>query len=375
VSRQAARAKQERPGIAASQGPVPGYYAGGRLDLGWFATWAKREAEARAGAGVPGIPEVRTTLWPELQAIAARHLGAAIRAHGADRGFDQGAVVVMSPVGEVLAMVGGRDFGTSQWNNATQARRQPGSAFKLFVYLAALERGLTPADRVDDGPLVLGSAPVRNHDGRHRGPISLADAFALSSNPAAVRLTLGHVPEVRDAARRLGVAGPLAPDAGLALGVSEVTLLEMAAAYATVANAGRKVAPRAVVEVRDGFDRVVWCDRYRRGEQLIDRRAALEPMRRLLARAVTDGTGRAADPGFPAWGKTGTTNDSRDAWFVGFTDRFVAAVWVGNQWPTPMRGVTGGGVPARVWRAVMRDAHRLPPYRRKPCATTPPPPP
>jgi penicillin-binding protein 1A len=344
---------------------VPGYFAGGQLHAGWFATWARKQAEALA-PDLAGLPTLRTTVWPELQAIAAKRLEQALAREGKRLGVDQGAVLVMSPGGEILAMVGGRDFRRSQWNNATQARRQPGSAFKLFVYLAALERGLGPATPVQDEPLTLSGVAIRNFDSTFRGRIPLADAFAFSSNPAAVRLARGHVPEVQDVARRLGITAPLTSDPGMALGVSELTLLDLTSAYAALANGGRRVDPRGLVEIRDGLDRTVWCDPAPATASVLAK-AEVQAMRGLLEGVVRDGTGRAADPGFFAAGKTGTTDDFKDAWFIGFTGRFVAGVWLGNERAQAMKGVTGGGLPARIWREIMADAAKLPRYQRQPC--------
>jgi penicillin-binding protein 1A len=345
---------------------VPRYYAGGRLHTGWFATWARQEAEALAPeAG--GTATLRTTLWPELQAIAAKRLARALREDGPHQGFDQGAVLVMSLAGEVLAMVRGRDFRTSQWNNAHQARRQPGSAFKPFVYLTALERGLRPDEPVEDAPLDLDGAAIRKLDGRYRGRIPLAEALAVSSNVAAVRLARGHVPEIQEVARRLGVTAPPTGEVRLALGVSELTLLEFTGAYAAAASGGRPVAPRGLVEVRDRLDRVVWCDPGTPAAEPALAADDARAMRAMLEGVIRRGTGKAAAPGFFAAGKTGTTNDFKDAWFVGFTDRFVAGVWLGNERGHAMDGVTGGGLPARIWRDVIREATKLPRYRRLPC--------
>jgi penicillin-binding protein 1A len=361
----AARAKREKPVLASPQGAVPGYYAGGQLQAGWFATWAKKQAEALA-PDLAGLPTLRTTLWPELQAIAAKRLEQALAREGKRLGVDQGAVLVMSPGGEILAMVGGRDFRRSQWNNATQAKRQPGSAFKLFVYLAALERGLGPAAPVQDEPLTLSGVAIRNFDNTFRGRIPLAEAFAFSSNPAAIRLARGHVQQVQDVARRLGITAPLTSDPGMALGVSELTLLDLTSAYAALANGGRRVDPRGLVEIRDGLDRTVWCDPAPPAPAVLAK-AEVQAMRGLLEGVVRDGTGRAADPGFFAAGKTGTTDDYKDAWFIGFTDRFVAGVWLGNEQAQAMKGVTGGGLPARIWREIMTDAAKLPRYQRQAC--------
>ena len=343
---------------------LPGYY-GGTVQRGWFAQWARSETERLAGKRA-GIVTARTTLSPEIQTIAERRLGAALARQGKLAGIDQGAVVVLGRGGEVLAMVGGRDFKALQWNNATQARRQPGSAFKPFVYLAALERGMRPASIVRDTPLELRAGTIRNHDGVYRGRIPLVEALVHSSNPAAVRLAIGHVPEVVDAARRLGIASPLTDEPGLALGISEVTLLELTGAYAGIAAGGRRVTPETVLAIRDNDDRVVWC-REPPARPRVVRPEHIRDLDAMLAAAVRDGTGRQAAPrGIRAAGKTGTTDDFRDAWFIGYTDRFTVGVWLGNEKPTPMKGVAGGGLPAQIWRGIVEEAHALPPLPAPP---------
>jgi membrane peptidoglycan carboxypeptidase len=328
-------------------------------------TYFDKYAETLAPAG-EGVTTVTSSLWPELQDIVQDELTKIFVRHGKASGFDQGAAVVMSLRGEVLAMIGGADYPRLQWNNAVQAKRQPGSAFKLFVYLAALERGLSPSDRLEDSPLTLRSGVIRNHDDTYRGRITLAEALAHSSNPVAVRLAMGRVPQVVAVARRLGIAGPLEEEVGLALGVSEVTLIELVAAYAAVANGGFLVTPGGIVGIRDNNDAAVHCRRFRPPPRVIEAPHAAA-MRAMLAGVVRAGTGRNADPGFFAAGKTGTTDDFADAWFVGFTERFAAGVWLGNEKPTPMRGVSGGGLPAIAWRNVMRRAHKLPRLRDVAC--------
>jgi penicillin-binding protein 1A len=361
---EAAAAKRAKVRVRSPEHGRPGFIPGD-VRVGWFAGWARREAEALAPAG-EGVTTVTSSLWPELQDIVQDELTKIFVRHGKASGFDQGAAVVMSLRGEVLAMIGGADYPRLQWNNAVQAKRQPGSAFKLFVYLAALERGLSPSDRLEDSPLTLRSGVIRNHDDTYRGRITLAEALAHSSNPVAVRLAMGRVPQVVAVARRLGIAGPLEEEVGLALGVSEVTLIELVAAYAAVANGGFLVTPGGIVGIRDNNDAAVHCRRFRPPPRVIEAPHAAA-MRAMLAGVVRAGTGRNADPGFFAAGKTGTTDDFADAWFVGFTERFAAGVWLGNEKPTPMRGVSGGGLPAIAWRNVMRRAHKLPRLRDVAC--------
>jgi penicillin-binding protein 1A len=357
-AKEAKKAKAQKLAFTGPATGLPGYY-GRSPQSGWFAQWARAEAERRVGPQT-GIVTASTTLRPDIQAIAERQLGTALARQGKLAGIGQGAAVVLSHSGEVLAMVGGRDFRSLQWNNATQARRQPGSAFKPFVYLAALERGLLPSSPARDTPLELRTATIRNHDGVYRGRITLGEALAHSSNPAAVRLAIGHVPEVIDVARRLGIASPLTDEVGLALGISEVSLLELTGAYAGFANGGRMVTPETVLSIRDNAERTIWCREPPARPRVIraDHAKALDGM---LTGVIRNGTGaRAAIPGLRTAGKTGTTDDFRDAWFVGYTDRFVVGVWLGNEKPTPMKGVTGGGLPAQIWRGIVKEAHALP---------------
>jgi penicillin-binding protein 1A len=231
---------------------------------------------------------------------------------------------------------------------------------KLFVWLAALERGASPTQLVSDAPLGAGNRPVRNFDDRYLGDIALETALARSSNTAAVRLAAGDAAAVRGVARRLGVSADMeGGEAGdLALGTWEARLVELVAAFAAVANGGFRVAPWCVQEMRANDGTIVFAGTERPRERVIQARHAAE-MRRMLAGVVREGTARAADPGFWAAGKTGTTSGNRDAWFVGFTERHVAGVWLGNALSSaPMDGVSGGGLPARIWRAMMIDAAR-----------------
>ena len=319
----------------------------------YFADWvwpqARRVAEAEYG-------EVRvvTTLDSRLQKLAVRAVGRA------SLGGAQAALVAMRPDGRVVAMVGGRSYKASRFNRATQAKRQPGSTFKLFTYLAAVRAGMDPGDAVRDEPITVNGWSPRNYDGRYAGSTTLADAFARSSNVAAVRLQerVGREAVTR-AARDLGIAAPLTAEPSLTLGTSATTLLSMTAAYAAVADGSYPVRPRGVEpaggggflglgELAGGLAR----GRIGRGDA--------GDMRELLAGALQDGTGRAARLSVPAFGKTGTTQDNRDAMFVGWAgegdDALVVGVWVGHDDNRPMKGVTGGGVPARVWRDFMAGA-------------------
>jgi penicillin-binding protein 1A len=238
-------------------------------------------------------------------------------------------------------------------------RRQPGSVAKLFVYLAALRAGSTPDTTVSDAILTLGGRPVRNFDDRYLGDISLAAALEKSSNTAAVRLAMQNTNDVKELIKALNVGIDPKGEAGdLALGTYEARLVDLTAAFACVANRGKMVVPYSVQRVQDpaGAEILVRVLPARS-----DVRQTIEPrhadiMRQMLSGVVQRGTGRAADPGFWAAGKTGTTTASRDAWFVGFTEQYVAGVWLGNSDSEPMLGVSGGGLPAQIWRTIMIDA-------------------
>jgi penicillin-binding protein 1A len=320
----------------------------------WFADWAAPDLREAYG-GRFGDVAVRTTLDRRLQRRAERVVARALDGAGRRGGADQAALVAMRPDGRVVALVGGRRYQAGGFNRATQARRQPGSAFKLFVYLAALRAGASPESRVLDGPIDVNGWSPQNYDRRYRGEIDLTTAFAHSSNTAAVRLTQQVGPRaVVRAARDLGIRSPLEPAPTLALGTGETTLLELTAAYAAVAAGEHPIVPRAT------------------DQPLAGRRARRRPLREqddlkvLLAAVIDRGTGRAARLSRKAYGKTGTTSDYRDALFVGFSGDLVVGVWVGADDHGTMRNITGGGLPARIWRDFMNGAAR----RARP---TPPP--
>ncbi|GGC68865.1 hypothetical protein GCM10011504_53470 [Siccirubricoccus deserti] len=348
--------KRQRLVVAPTRAAWGGFHPGG-TQVGWFGRRTETEADLMSLVR-SGTRTVLTTLDHRIQKAAEKHLASALERYGGPRRIEEGALVVMRPDGAVVAMVGGRDYRSKEWNHVTQARRQPGSVAKLFVYLAALERGMTPEQTVSDDRLMVGGRPVRNFDDRYLGEVTLEAALARSSNTAAVRLASGDLGAVRDIARRLGITADLSSaEAGdLALGTYEVTLLELTAAYAALVTRGVPVVPYCVREVRgnDG-DHLYARVEHARGAVIRPQHALA--MRRMLARVVRDGTGRLANPGRWAAGKTGTTSGNRDAWFIGFTERYVAGVWLGNtSAATPMTGVTGGGLPAQIWRAVMVDA-------------------
>ncbi|HWE05702.1 MAG TPA: PBP1A family penicillin-binding protein, partial [Rhizomicrobium sp.] len=302
---------------------------------------------------------VHTTLEPRLQEAARHALAHTLNAHGKRAHASEGAIVLMKPDGAVSALIGGRDYDSSVFNRATQAKRQPGSAFKPFVYLAALENGITPWDVREDAPVDIGGWTPTNYGGRSYGTVTLADALAHSINTVTAGLAQEvGITSVVDAAHRCGISSPLAPNASLALGTSVVTPIELTAAYAVFASGGERVSPYLVTGIEDRSHRNL----YQRKPPAPDRIIASHVDRDLtgmLYGVVVEGTGRAAAlPGREAAGKTGTTQDYRDAWFVGFTPDYVAGVWVGNDDNSPMRNVTGGTLPAAIWKDVMIAAER-----------------
>lgn len=309
----------------------------------YFADWAMPAARAVTEAGY-GEQQVKTTLDSRLQNFARRAVARA------PLGNAQVALVAMRPNGEVVAMIGGKSYKASAFNRATQARRQPGSTFKLFVWLAALRSGMDPDDRIEDSPITDGPYRPKNYGDRYRGEITLKEAFARSSNVAAVRLyrQFGDEAVIR-AARDLGIKSPLAADPSLALGTSGVTLLELTSAYAAVAADRWPVKPSALPREEPGMLSTLFGGGRRFSGDAGE-------LREMMAAVISDGTGRAARLGVPAFGKTGTSQDNRDALFVGFAGDLVVGVWVGNDDNTPLKGVSGGGLPARIWRDFMSQA-------------------
>ena len=306
---------------------------------------------------------VKTTLDLGLERTVEGDLKAMLDGPGAKAKVGQGAVVVLSPDGAIRALTGGKDYDDSQFNRATQGLRQPGSSFKSFVYLAAMEKGLTPDDTFEDAPVKLGDWSPSNYEGRYEGTVTLRHAFAQSLNTVAVRVieTVGPA-RVIALAHRLGITSDLRNDASLALGTSEVSPLEMTTAYAAFANGGNGVMAYGIAEIDDPSGKVL----YRRqggGVGQVITPTALARMHSLMTAVIDEGTGKAARLDRPAAGKTGTTQDYRDAWFIGYTADYVAGVWMGNDdQRRAMKRVTGGSLPAQLWKQVMLAAHRgLPP--------------
>jgi penicillin-binding protein 1A len=316
---------------------------------GWFADWAAEQATEALPEGQDAF--VATTLDSALQARMQARLTAMLDHQGAAVGAGQGAAVAIEATsGAVRAMVGGRDWQAGQYNRAVLARRQPGSAFKPFVWLAALEAGVRPDDAIADTRLTVGGWSPEDDDRHYLGEISVEHALAVSSNVASVRLLLraGGPGKVAAVAHRLGIADALPNNDTLALGTGDVGLLELAAAYAPFCNGGYAVAPHGVARLRAGGT----PEPPPPPHQVVDG-ALAGMMVRMMAAVVRDGTGRAAAlPGRLVIGKTGTTQDSRDAWFIGCTGGLVIGVWMGNDDGHPMKGVTGGSLPATLFREI-----------------------
>jgi len=306
---------------------------------------------------------VETTIDASLQRRAQQLVHDAIATEGAKQDATQAALVVLDTQGGMTVVVGGRSYGESQFNRALRAKRQPGSAYKPFVYLVALESGLTPDSLVLDAPIVAKGWTPGNYDGKYRGNVTLCEALARSINTVAIRLNMTLGPrKVAEAGHRLGIRSELRPDATLALGTSEVSLMELAGAYGALATGGRLIEPHIIKSVRTSSGRVV----YQRPPERRKVVAALQhvgALNDMLNAVLVSGTGkRAALATHPAGGKTGTTQDFRDAWFVGYTAHYIGGVWVGNDDRRPMNNVMGGGLPSKLWHAVMTVAHEgMPP--------------
>jgi penicillin-binding protein 1A len=301
---------------------------------------------------------VSTTIEPPLQAAAERVLVDELNAKGQKFNVGQGAVVAMEPDGAVKALVGGRNYEQSQFNRATAARRQPGSAFKPFVYLAAMERGLTPDTVYEDGPINIKGWTPENYDRKYRGPITLRDALALSLNTVAVKLNMDVGPKaVVQTAQRLGISSPMQANGSLALGTSEVTPLELVSAYAAFANGGIGVTPYVIAQVKTADGKLVYKRPNGGGLGRVIDPGVVAMMNEMMHNTFVIGTAKAAQiPGWPMAGKTGTTNDYKDAWFMGFTGNLVAGVWLGNDDGALTKKVSGGNLPREVWHSFMQIA-------------------
>lgn len=305
-----------------------------------------------------GTPEeniiIETTFNPDIQNIAHEALHKVLVNHGEARNISQGAAVVMRPNGAVLAMVGGANYFESQFNRAVQARRQPGSAFKPFVYLTGLQYGLTPQSLVNDAPIEIGRYRPKNFGNQYYGEVMLENALALSLNTVSFQIMKETGPgPVIETARNMGIYSPLTPDLSLALGTSGVSLLELATAYSVLANGGLAVYPYAITKITNEDGELYYSRPRRRFTRRVAEERHVESLTYMMEGVLEYGTGQRAKVPFPAAGKTGTSQDSRDAWFMGFTNELVAGVWLGNDDNEPMDRITGGGFPAAIWQDIM----------------------
>ena len=302
---------------------------------------------------------VDTTIDPALQNAAEHALVDMLNARGAKFGVGEGALVAMTPDGTVRALVGGRNYADSQFDRAIAAKRQPGSAFKPFVYLTALETGLTPDTVREDAPISVNGWKPGDFERRYFGPVTLTQALANSLNTVAVRLCLEVGPAaVIRTAYRLGITSQLQPNASIALGTSEVSPLELVSAYAPFANGGFAALPHVIERIRTADGKTLYARPPQALGRIVDARY-VAMMNTMMRETLVSGTARSANlPGWPAAGKTGTSQDYRDAWFVGYTSRLVTGVWLGNDDNAPTHRATGGGLPVDIWSAFMRTALR-----------------
>ncbi|MFG1294340.1 transglycosylase domain-containing protein [Xanthobacter variabilis] len=336
---------------------------------GYVADWVMDQLDAYSSF-ITGDVTVRTTIEPNLQQAAEKALDETLAKSGAKYGVGQGAVVSLDTDGAVRALVGGRSYQESQYNRAVTAKRQPGSAFKPFVYLTALEAGLTPETVREDGPIQLKGWKPENASHQYRGPVTLTEALALSLNTVSVRLALEMGPKaVVATAHRLGITSPLDPNPSIALGTSEVSVLELASAYVPFASGGIGVTPYVIESVRDAGGQVIF-ERTDRGPGRVMDPAYAAEMNQMLTQTLVIGTARRADlPGWEAAGKTGTSQDYRDAWFVGYTAKFVTAVWLGNDDSSPTKKASGANLPVEIWSRYMKVAHQGIPVAELPGGT------
>lgn len=311
--------------------------------------------------GVMGLPEedivVETTLDRDVQAAAEAAVTKAVLTYGESYKLSQGAALVLGLDGSVIAMVGGRDYDLSEYNRVTNALRSPGSSFKPIVYLSALENGWNPESLIVDEPITEGKYRPQNYGGEYYGEVTLTQALTRSLNTVAVNLMRSVGPEqVIGLARRLGITAELEPNLSLALGANGIPMMEMVTAYATLGRGGVAVEPFAIVNIKNTEGTVLYEQPTERTARQVVARGYVYQITGMMQSVVQHGTGMAAQGPYMAAGKTGTSQDFRDAWFIGFTNQYAAAVWVGNDDNSPMRRVTGGLVPAPVWREIMTVA-------------------
>ncbi|MDP7602144.1 MAG: PBP1A family penicillin-binding protein, partial [Rhodospirillales bacterium] len=322
----------------------------------YFVDWISEQVRGFIGPQ-SGDVTVQTTFDARLQARVEHQIERYLAQNSKRYGVSQGAAIVMSPEGAVRAMVGGRNYQKSQFNRATQARRQPGSVFKPIVYLTGLENGLLPESRFKDSALSINGWKPRNYDGKYHGEMSLKEALSRSINTIAVKVS-EHVGRgnVVKTAKRLGITAPLTISPSLALGTSGVSLIEMTGAFAVLANGGYGIWPFGVEQIKNFSGRVLYRRQGGGTGRIIERRY-VKAMDDMLGEVIRTGTGKKAQLQRWAAGKTGTSQSFRDAWFIGYTRQYVTGVWLGNDNDAPMKKITGGGLPAIIWQQIMNDAY------------------
>ncbi|MCB1529925.1 MAG: PBP1A family penicillin-binding protein [Rhodospirillales bacterium] len=300
---------------------------------------------------------IETTLDKDIQKEAEESITKALLLEGAAKDIGQGAAIVMTLDGAIVGMVGGRDYGMSEFNRATNALRPPGSSFKPFVYLTALEQGWKIDDTIVDEEITTGRYRPKNYGGQYYGEVTMIEALTYSLNTVAISLMREvKPPAVIGMARRLGITADLEPDLSLALGSSGVPVIQMATAYASLGRGGMAVEPFSIIRIKDSEDKVYYERPAHHQIRRVADRQNVYDLTTMMQSVMENGTGRGAQGPYIAAGKTGTSQDFRDAWFIGFTDRYAAAVWFGNDDNSPMKRVTGGATPARVWREIMTKA-------------------
>ncbi|WP_024509457.1 PBP1A family penicillin-binding protein [Bradyrhizobium sp. ARR65] len=341
---------------AASAHPAMSVKPAGAGTVNYVADWISEVLDDLIGQIEQSIV-VETTIDPKLQAAAEAAIIDELAAKSVKFNVSQGALVAMSPDGAVRAMVGGRNYAESQYNRAVTAKRQPGSAFKPFVYLTAIEAGLTPDTVRMDAPLDIKGWKPENYSREYFGPVTLTQALAMSLNTVAVRVGLEVGPKnVVRTAHRLGISSKLEPNASIALGTSEVSMTELVGAYAPFANGGYAVSPHVVSKIRTLEGKILYVRQSEQLNQVIEPRN-VAMMDAMMEQTLISGTARKAEiPGWQAAGKTGTSQDFRDAWFIGYTAHLVTGVWLGNDDNSPTKKATGGGLPVEVWSRFMRTA-------------------
>lgn len=332
----------------------------------YFADWCVEGMNALLGSPEADII-IKTTLDPQVQKGLTEPLVSTVQQEGTTSKISQGAGIVLRPDGSVVSMVGGIDYGQSQFNRVTQAMRSPGSSFKPVVYLTALEMGWKPTDTVMDEPFEVGSYRPTNFGGKYYGEVTLIDAMTLSLNTVAVQLAQNvGIDRVIGMARRLGITSPLESNFATALGANGATMLEMATAYLTISNDGILIRPFGILEITEEDGKVLYQRQAPQPSRVVSY-DNVRDLKLLMESVVRYGTGQAAQFGGYAAGKTGTSQDYRDVWFSGFTNGYVASIWMGNDDNSSSKKVTGGALPARVWRQTMVSAVNDPspaPYTR-----------